>query len=401
MKTVQFSRLGSLAGALAFVMSLGGLSAQTTFDSGSNGSLGDVVITNDTQIPLPPDGILHYRSFKLTDNKTVTFIRNANNTPVYLLSQGDVVIEGTIDIGGGWGGATGPGIGGPGGFDGGRRANGSQPPGDGNGPGAGKAGSQDSGAPTGAGSAGFGSAGGGGSSTNHGAVYGNPALIPLIGGSGGGGNSAAGGGGGAGAILVASNTKIEFGTGSAGRPNGFIYARGGQYSGGSYNSGSGGGIKMVAPWITGVTRLHVYSFGAPGGSSIGRIRLDATRYDGLDLGDINPSFAISYGSMMATGLEGGRPQLSVVSFADKQTGTNVLAPLNVILPNGSDSNQPVTIRAENFGTVVPVAVVLTPDNGPRTVIPTEIDNRTQNPATRTLSVPVPANTPVQVRVWTR
>lgn len=398
MKTGPIHRPGHfVAGALAIVMSLGALQAQTVFDSGSTGALGDLVITNDTQIALPPDGVLHYRSFSLTGGKTVTFTRNANNTPVYLLSQGDVSIEGTINIDGGSGNGAGPGLGGPGGFDGGRRSNGSQPPGDGNGPGAGKAGVQDSGDPSAAGSAGFGSQGGGGSSTNTGSVYGNPALIPLIGGSGGGGNYAAGGGGGAGAILIASNTKIEFSTGA----NAYIYARGGQYAGGSYNSGSGGGVKLVAPWITGIPRIHVYSTFAPGQFSAGRIRMDAVRYDGLNLGDINPNYALSYGSMMATGLEGGRPQLSVASFAGQESGTNSLTPLNVILPNGSATNQSVTIRAQNFGTLVPVSVVLTPDNGPRIIVPTEIDNRTQNPATRTLSVPVPANTPVQVRVWTR
>ena len=76
-----------LAGLLGAATSL--LQAQTvTFDSGSNGSLGDVVITNDTQIVLPADGILHYKSFTLLNDASLSFIKNAYNTPVYLLSQG-------------------------------------------------------------------------------------------------------------------------------------------------------------------------------------------------------------------------------------------------------------------------------------------------------------------------
>jgi hypothetical protein len=56
------------------------------FDAGSNGSLGDVVITNDVQIPLPPDGKLHFKSLTVVSNAYVSFTRNANNTPVYILS---------------------------------------------------------------------------------------------------------------------------------------------------------------------------------------------------------------------------------------------------------------------------------------------------------------------------
>jgi hypothetical protein len=63
---------------------------------------------------------------------TVTFKRNAANTPVVMLVQGDVVIAGSIDISGKnsammgpdgdanlFDGPRGPGIGGPGGYDGG------------------------------------------------------------------------------------------------------------------------------------------------------------------------------------------------------------------------------------------------------------------------------------------
>lgn len=154
------------------------------FDAGSNGSLGDVVITNDVQIPLPPDGRLHFKSLTVVSNAYVSFTRNANNTPVYILSQGDVLLEGRLDVSGGNPFAGGPGLGGNGGFDGGRPGVGEMLPGDGRGPGAGKAGS-------GTGGTGSESSPGVGvfltgsvsvnATTNSGRPYGNAALIPLIG----------------------------------------------------------------------------------------------------------------------------------------------------------------------------------------------------------------------------
>jgi hypothetical protein len=396
----RFARLGGMLAAIASLVHLSAL-AQSGFTAGSNGSLGDVVITNDTNIVLPPDGVLHYRSFTVLSNVNVGFIRNANNTPVYLLSQGDVILTGKLWLTGGGASDTFGALGGPGGFDGGRRGNGSAPAGDGNGPGGGKAGIRNNGSASGSGAGGFMTPGAGGADrpSQHGGIYGNAALIPLIGGSGGGGNELSSGGGGGGAILIASDTKVEFVNNSTGF--GHIFAYSGRNDGQVNNQGSGGAVKIVAPWITGQARIHVYGFTAPGGTSEGRIRLDAQRYDGLSFPDINPTASLSNGAMMATGLEGGLPQLSVASFAGRDTGTNRFAPLNVVLPNGSATNQSITIRAENFGTLVPVSVVLTPDNGPRIVVPAQIDNRTQNPAVATLNVPVPANVPVQVRVWTR
>lgn len=189
--------LRRLAAAAAGLLALAAPArAQTVeFDSGSTGALGDVVITNDTTIVLPADGVLHYQSFTVKNGAAVRFIKNAHNTPVYLLSQGDVVIEGRIFVPGtGSAGQFGPGLGGPGGFDGGGRGAGTMPPGDGQGPGGGRAGLESG--PTSANSAGPGAflQIWGAGTTNYGAVYGNAALIPLIGGSGGGGTINAGGG---------------------------------------------------------------------------------------------------------------------------------------------------------------------------------------------------------------
>ena len=121
------------------------------YDSGSTGAdgalcLGDRVRSGDglTCVPgtgetslvvqLPPNGILNHTTVYVGPNATLSFRRNAANTPVYLLASGDVTVWGTIDVSGSpgacayttdysptavadlvcWGG-----LGGPGGDDGG------------------------------------------------------------------------------------------------------------------------------------------------------------------------------------------------------------------------------------------------------------------------------------------
>lgn len=371
--------------------------AQTVqFDSGSTGALGDVVITNDTTLVLPPDGVLHYKSFTLKGGAALRFIKNAHNTPVYLLSQGDVVIEGRIFVSGDGSATTfGRGMGGPGGFDGGQRGAGLMSPGDGQGPGGGRAGTEDGpSAPTSAGSGVFLQPWGAGS-TNSGAVYGNAALIPLIGGSGGGGTPTAGGGGGGGAILIASNTRILM----PDNANHFIDATGGEWgTSGAWNGGSGGAIKLVAPRIA-ATRLFVQNRNGTG--SPGRIRLDALDYTGSNFGHANPASSFSFGSMMATGREATMPRLELVSVAGRPLPTNSMANGFILLPPGSAGEQPVVVRAHNFGTQVPVSVVMAPDNGPTETYPAVINNTIQNPATVTVTVNLPANTPVKINAWTR
>ncbi|MBN9690096.1 MAG: hypothetical protein J0M24_07645 [Verrucomicrobia bacterium] len=385
-----------LAGFLSAAASL--LQAQTVaFDSGSNGSLGDVVITNDTQIVLPADGVLHYKTFAVLDGVAVTFIKNAYNTPVYLLSQGDVVIEGRIFVSGGdSAGDRGPGLGGPGGFDGGRRGVGDLPPGDGQGPGGGRAGNHaGANVSSSAGSGSFLTQLGAGS-TNLGNIYGNAALIPLIGGSGGGGTPGFGGGGGGGAILVASATRIRFG--SAG--NHFIDATGGAWgTGGAYNGGSGGAVKLVAPTVEGPMRINVSNRNGTGGA--GRIRIDAVNFSGANFGHHAPAHSLSYGSMLATGLEGTLPRLDLISVAGRVLPTNNVANGFILLPNGVAGEQPVVVRARNFGSQVPVRIVVAPDNGETTYFDGVINNTGATPAEATFNVFIPANSPAKVNVWTR
>ena len=110
------------------------------FTSGSTGKNGPLNPTANTVIKLPDDGILNYTTVNIPKGVTVEFSRNPLNTPVYLLAQGDVVIDGVLDVRGQPGNTINGGEGGPGGFDGGKPGIRTEPPGAGYGPGGGKGG---------------------------------------------------------------------------------------------------------------------------------------------------------------------------------------------------------------------------------------------------------------------
>ena len=241
-------------------------------NSGSNGSDGVFHPTTNTVVNMAdhPNGVYQYSSVNIPSGVAVTFVANASNTPVYWLVQSNVVISGTVDVHGH--GPTGTpyptypaftigGVGGPGGARGGD--GGSSPtPGQGQGGGS---------VPAGAG--GFGTKGksfwGSGAG---GVAYGNPSLVPLLGGSGGagGGGWASGGGGGSGSILIIASGSIEV--------EGTINATGdlGFYSGG----GSGGGIRLVTARLFGAGNIWTHgtdSLGYDGGGD-GRVRIEAVDY---------------------------------------------------------------------------------------------------------------------------
>ena len=73
----------------------------------------------------------------------------------------------------------------------------------------------------------------------------------------------------------------------------------------------------------------------------------------------------------------------------------------VDLPFNADPNRTVTVRAEDFGKVVNISVVLQPSSGSRIVYDDSIDNSTTNPATKAINVVFPLNTQTKVFVWTR
>ena len=101
------------------------------FESGSDDSDGVLSPVISTQVAAKADGIYNFSSINIPAGVTISFEKNAANTPITLLVSGDVTVSGTINLNGGdsadvgaaGNGALGddglPGIGGPGGFDGG------------------------------------------------------------------------------------------------------------------------------------------------------------------------------------------------------------------------------------------------------------------------------------------
>lgn len=365
--------------------------AWAQFDAGSDGSDGALTITANTTTTAPPDGVFNFTAVTIASGVRWTILPNENGTPVYVLSQGDILINGIVDVNGQSGSTVSGGRPGPGGFPGGNPGSAGTPPGDGQGPGAGSGGAGNS-SSDGAGAGGHASTSTSGNSTGHGAVYGSPLLIPGEGGSGGGGTigtPGSGGGGGGGAITIASNTRVAL------DQNARIEAQGGSNSGGAYNGGSGGSIRIVAPKVEGSGQLLSYG---QGGGGHGRNRVDTTDRTNLAL-RYNRTEHTTIGSMMVV-VPAPMPRLDVVQAA----GTDIpvgSGPVQVLLPFGADPNVTVVVQASDFNAVVPIRVSLTPDNGVATEYDTDIDNAAANPATTTVNVTLPINTQTTIRVWTR
>jgi hypothetical protein len=392
----------------ALVLCLGGLPLRAAnFSSGSDGSLGALNVTVDTTIDLSqtaPNGQLNYTTVNVAAGTTLRFQRNPLNTPVFLLASGDVIIAGKIDVSGtqapnanGGGGAPTGGVGGPGGFDGGKPGFSADiGPGSGYGPGAGKGGQNDFTA-DGAGAGSFGSIPTWTQSqNNHGQLlYGSPLLVPMIGGSGGGGSKGApgfGGGGGGGAILIASSTSINI--------TGQIWAHGGQALGSSLNAGSGGAVRLLAPVVRGTGTIDVQGDGGnDANAGAGRIRVDTIDRSNLQL-NFAPLVLATVGADMFV-FPAKVPRLDIVETAGTAIQPGTSQPVTVQLPFGANPNATVTVQAQDFGAVVPISVVLTPDSGDRIIVNSQIDNTTQSTASVPVPVTFPQNVLVTVNVWTR
>ncbi|MEK7710629.1 MAG: hypothetical protein AAB341_01935 [Planctomycetota bacterium] len=364
------------------------------FDFGSDGTFGVISVGDNTTmtVNLPPDGIIHATTVTVGSGGTLRFNRNPLNTPVYLLATGNVLVRGQIDVSGKGGTSNPPvgGLGGPGGFDGGMPGfGGGVPPGAGHGPGAGLGQT----ATVQAGLAAYGPVNFSARSTN-GHVYGSPLLIPLVGGSGGGGTlgqPGLGGGGGGGAILIASNTRIDI-------PSpGSVVANGGRPAGCQVNEGSGGAIRLLAPVVAGNGSIQVGS-GECNAAGYGRIRVDSIDRTALQLGFSPNASTTSVGSTMFA-FPDVVPRLDIVDVGDRIIPVGAPDPVTILLPFGSNPTLQIYVRATHFTGVVPIDVVLTPDNGDRVIYPAEINMGQDNHALVTVEVPVNVNT--RVEVWTR
>lgn len=359
----------SIAGAVGLLALAGGAWA---FNSGSTGADGPFNPLVNTELQVPPSGVFNFTTVNIPAGVTVTFKRNATNTPVVLLATGDVTIAGAINLNGTAGRDTGPagdgvlgddgqpGVGGPGGYDGGRGGitGGLIRGGNGLGPGGGSGSNEGSSVGYGGAGGGFGGNGEGYSNAAGGTAYGSPTLLPLVGGSGGGGGRAgsafngAGGGGGGGAIMIASSGTVTV-TGSITANGGGGGSTAGSACGGPGGGGSGGAIRILATRLTGngpITAAGA-SYGTScsqgaGNGSGGRIRLEAEILNRTTATTPTYSASAVPGPVFVAGL----PTLRIARIGGFDVPAVPTSEVDVSLP--ADFPNPVTV--EFAATGVPV-----------------------------------------------
>lgn len=265
--------------------------------------------------------VFKYSSVNINASRTVTFINHPTRAPVVWLVQGNVTIAGTLSLNG----AVTPGNNllaepGPGGFRGG--ASGSLG--------------------TGAG-LGVGGANTGNSLASYASVYGNPSIVPLIGGSGGLGGTAGGG-----AILIAAAGSIQV-TGSVtslGIAGGFP----------NYSGGSGGAIRLVANSISGSGTIDV--------RNDGRIRLEANNVSG-SLVTLPQTIAVAPATPPTIWPGNEAPTVKITNVDSSAAPAVPTAPLDLAADVGVSTNgaSTVTIQTTNFPTNGNVQVRAAPKFG--------------------------------------
>jgi len=367
-----------------------------TFTSGSTGADGAFAPTADVRLAIPPDGIFNFTTINIPAGVTVSFatLTGVRHPAISFLATGNVVLGGRVDVSGGNGGAggggaqlfTNGGVAGPGGYDGGAGANGLQGSSGaaGLGPGGGLPGS----ATAFPGSAGHLVAASGASG---GRAYGDPRLVPLIGGSGGGGGASqffgatgGGGGGGGGALLLAASGTITF--------SGTITATGGvggSSGGPAGGSGSGGAVRIVATTLIGSVGIDV-SGGA--GASPGRIRVEALTNSATVNGG-NPG-GVTVGAPDVVSLDVVGLRIAAIGGvrAPAAPGGSYATP-DVVLPAGVTSPVVVTLEASQIPLGTTITVIATPLSGAPVVATSTPLTGTTVAATATATLAVPTNQP--------
>lgn len=347
--------------------------------------MGDLIVSSDTVLDVPSDGVFHFSSIIISSRfARLTFNANQLNTPIYLLSQGDIFIEGSIIVSASNPSSPAAGRGGPGGFDGGFGGSivGDFLGGDGQGPGGGEAGGAEFGV--------FGNP-----YQGNGKVYGNSLLVPIVGGSGGAGSNGSsgsgsagsGGGGGGGAIVIASNTRIEFDDFA-----GDVIARGS-------GNGSGGAVRLVAPLVEGLGYVDIQG-GA--GDNAGRFRVDTL--DRISWRELTiygaGSSNVSWGSQMYVFPE-VQPRLDILEAAGQTIPEGAGNAISIELPSDAPTSQNIVVQARDFEGLVPIQVIVTPEYGPKSVYDAQLDMNNGNPTQVTVAVDIPAGSYNQIHVWTK
>lgn len=394
------------------------------FNSGSTGADGAFNPTVSQTVTLPESGVFNFTSVNIPAGVTISYKKNAANSPIVILATGDVNIAGNLwlggsnspDVGAGGSGNVGddglPGAGGTGGYSGGR---GGVPTnkagGDGLGPGGGMRGGEI-----------FGSTyliagGGGGFGTNGtnsecdsrattgkgGVSYGSSQLLPLIGGSGGGGGlggsafPASGGGGGGGAILIAASGTVTV-AGTLTANGGASGATGGDGRGATGGGGAGGAIRIVATTIAGNGTISATGglagtgngwmgsiYACRGGvGSVGRIRLEAENFTRTAASTPTHSFGAP-GILFVAGL----PTLTITSVAGVAAPPNPTGSADITLPSGTANPVVVTFATTGVPVGNIVKLTVTPSYGaPVTAVSPAITGTTDS-GTASVSVTLP------------
>lgn len=344
------------------------------FSSGSTGADGPLNVTQNTVLDLPPDGIFHFTTIAIGSGATLTFRKNAHNTPVYLLASGDVTITGQIAVN-----AQGQ-LGGPGGFDGGYAPFQGFPAGAGQGPGGGVPGSQAT-SKYGVYAVATG---------NNNNTYGNTLISPLIGGSGSGAATDFDrpGGGGGGAILIASSSRIQLNGISSG-----VYGNGSRINN---EYGSGGAVRLVAPVVSGNGIIEATSLS--GTQAHGRVRIDCI--DRFAHRSIRLSGIGTRGSQMFV-FPPNNPKLDILNAAGTSIPEGTTGPVTVTLPVGSSTEQTVRVQARGFTGDIPIRVKITPENGTAATFDAVIPAASGNPPFVDVPVTLVVDTVCHVHAWTR
>jgi hypothetical protein len=389
MKTKLHLKIKLAALALAFTAAapLGRAQISIPFADGSDGALNLTSGTNTLNLAQavtgvwtntsssPGNGIydptqwavvFKYSSVNIASNTMLTFTNHPTHAPVVWLVNGSVTINGTLNLSGNNGNSdplnlTEPG---PGGFRGG-------------------------GDPLYGEGSGFGP--GGGSDAGAGAYYGyygNPQIIPLIGGSGATGWGGYNGGGGGGAILIAVTGTITV--------NGACLANGGWGNWGY--SGSGGAIRLVANQIAGNGTIQALG---GSGATVGRIRLEANTVSGaLTLNPVTAGLAPAAPPTIFPATNS-----ATVSVLSVQGLTAPTDPKAVMSPNTSaddltlvtTNSVNILLQTQNFPTNGTVTVLVKPRNALQTTLTASFVSGNTNAALWqvTTVLPYPAHTVIQ------
>jgi hypothetical protein len=412
-KGFTMNLLRIFSGTVPMILLLFCRTAHAQVSSGSDGSDGALdfgSLTNNnyasTNVVVDmhdhPNGIYQYTYINIPGNVSVTFIPNANNTPVTWLVQSNVVINGTVDVSGQnassyYGGPPGigqGGRGGPGGYQGG---NGGVTGSGGQGPGAGLA--DGCGEPAAFGT--YSTYWNGSqyvSNTNGGSIYGNSYLIPLIGGSGGGGSTntvancgGGGGGGGGGAILMVSSQTIQLsGSINANGGGGTIVpcGYGGNSTGGA---GSGGGVRLVATQIAGNGSISTAGVGGSCDYNAGNGRVRFDTFQNAFGGGIGGAF--TQGSQFIIFPTSGQgAQLTVTSVGGvpvSASPTGVLSTPDAVLSAQQNNPIPVVVSCANLPLNTQITVTVKPANGAAVSATGNNNTGTMASSTATISIVIP------------